>query len=787
MKPRIFTPHPYQKMISDHILDVPRCAVWAGMGMGKSCATLSALNALQLVDDAPTLVIAPLRVARDTWPEEARKWQHTKHLDIMPIIGSEKERLAALRFDRPIYSCNYDNLVWLVEHYGDRWPFRNVVSDESTRLKSLRLSYRTSKTGKEFLAGQGGVRTRALGKIAHTKIERFIQLSGTPAPNGLADLWGQMWFLDAGARLGRTHTAFMQRWFKTDYDGYGTVAMPHAQEQIQDALRDLCITVDPKDWFDLKTPFINNVYVTLPAKARALYREMEKEMFVKLEEHGIEAANAAVLTGKLLQLCLSEGTEVLTNRGWLPIEKYDATYKLWDGFAWVNCGKLLYQGVQDVVNCFGVWMTPDHRVLTNLGWMTAKEILENGDAREKLTRSDFRLPDSAAPGREFGKNKIKAGLVARALRVRGRIHNGGCLLEEHVAGVEKVLRLPKAGDDIGCVGHARHDTAPHLAHVEWYAPTLLKPEEQGLEKLRRSRDNCVRKLEGVLRELFQGYGAGALQGRIYRAHRQFSGVLAGELQMGYPRRASIKYTGERVAKHAGRCDDAIASGVPLRVEGNNPCEAARAGVERGEGAHTTRKARTFDIADVGPRNCFVVRYAGGEPFIVHNCNGALYYDDKHNWKEIHDAKIQAVESVISETDGVPLLVAYNFKSDLVRLQRAFPKGVLLSNEQGATAFKQGKASIGFGHAKSIGHGYDGLQEHCWNIVFFGHDWNLEEYQQIIERVGPMRQEQSGHGDRLVTIHHIIARDTVDEMVMERRASKREVQDILLEAMKRRKA
>ncbi len=471
MKAKPFTPHPYQKMISDHILDVPRCAVWAGMGMGKTCATLTALNALQLVDDAPTLVLAPLRVARDTWPDEAMKWNHTKHLDIMPIIGSEKERMAALRYDRPVYSCNYDNLVWLVEHYGDRWPFRNVVADESTRLKSLRLSYRTSKTGKEFLAGQGGVRTRALGKIAHTKIKRFIQLTGTPSPNGLKDLWGQMWFLDAGARLGRTHTAFMQRWFKTDYDGFGSVALPHAQEQIQDALRDVCLTVDPKDWFDLKEPFVNNVYVTLPAKARAMYRDMEKEMFVKLEEHGIEASNAAVLTGKLLQIA----------------------------------------------------------------------------------------------------------------------------------------------------------------------------------------------------------------------------------------------------------------------------------------------------------------------------NGAMYVDDKQNWKEIHDAKIQALESIVSETDGVPLLVAYNFKSDLTRLQRAFPKGVLLSDEQGAKTFKQGAASIGFGHAKSIGHGYDGLQAHCWNIVFFGHDWNLEEYQQIIERVGPMRQEQSGHGDRLVTIHHIIACDTVDEMVMERRESKREVQDILLEAMKRRKA
>jgi hypothetical protein len=161
---QLFTPRPYQTMIRDHILDVPRCAIWAGMGMGKTTSTLNALDGIALVDDSPVLVLAPKRVALSTWPDEARKWEHLRGLSIMPVVGSEAERKAALRMDAQIYTTNYENIEWLVAHWGERWPYRTVVADESTKLKSLRLSVRTSKTGKEFLAGQGGVRAKALGR-----------------------------------------------------------------------------------------------------------------------------------------------------------------------------------------------------------------------------------------------------------------------------------------------------------------------------------------------------------------------------------------------------------------------------------------------------------------------------------------------------------------------------------------------------------------------------------------------------------------------------------------------
>ena len=251
-----YTPWKYQDIITSHILEHPRCAVWATMGMGKTAPVLTALDALFLAgEDHPALVIGPLRVARDVWSREAKKWAHLRQVHVLPIVGQESERRTSLKFDASVHTINYENLEWLVEYWGERWPYKIVIADEATRLKNYRGGYRTSKTGKVFLQDGGGTRARALGRVAHEKCERFIELTGTPSPHGLKDLWGQMWFLDAGARLGRVYEGFRNRWFQRGFGvGNSVVPLPFAQEQIQDAVRDLCITIDAKDYFDVKVP-----------------------------------------------------------------------------------------------------------------------------------------------------------------------------------------------------------------------------------------------------------------------------------------------------------------------------------------------------------------------------------------------------------------------------------------------------------------------------------------------------------------------------------------------------
>lgn len=475
---REFVPRPYQHQIVDHIIRVPRCAVWAGMGMGKTVATLTAIDALTLAGAVDkVLVVAPLRVARTTWPEEPPKWNHLKHLRVVPIVGTPAERKAALIEDAQVFTVNYEILPWLVSHWQYAWPYSMVVLDEATKLRSARIQ-------------QGSKRAAELQTIIYTKVDRVVELTGTPAPSGLESLYGQMLLLDRGQRLGRTYTAFENRWFgfqrAQDAVSNGRnyvkrIAFPHAQAEIQALLKDICLTLDAKDWFPIDEPIVTNVYVDLPPDARRMYKNMEQELFAEIQGYGIEAFNAASKSIKLLQIC-------------------------------------------------------------------------NGST----------------------------------------------------------------------------------------------------------------------------------------------------------------YTGSEEA-----------------VE-----------------------------------------------------------NDTAHWVEVHTEKLDALESIIGESGGTPVLVAYHFKPDRDRILKRFPKAVHIRTRAEEAAFKAGHIEIGLVHAQSIGHGVDGFQNATNILIFFAHWWAMEDRAQLIERIGPVRQIQSGHTtiagrNRPVMLYNIVARSTVDEVVLERLESKKSVQQCITDYMKRR--
>lgn len=449
----VFTPHDYQEQMVDWLCANRRCALWAGMGTGKSVTTLTALTHLDLVEEVfPALVIAPARVARTTWPDEVLKWQHTQHLRVSVVIGTQKQRERALEREADIYTINYENLKWLREYLGDRWPFKTIVADELTKLKSFRLR-------------QGGSRAAALKDVAHGRTPRFIGLTGTPSSNGIKDLWGQQWFIDQGQRLGRTYSAFTQRWFRKGYDGFSLVPYDHSQEEIQGLLKDVCLTVRG---LPVEEPIVSPQYIELPPMVRKAYDVMEREFYIEVGEVGVEAVNAAVKTQKLLQIA----------------------------------------------------------------------------------------------------------------------------------------------------------------------------------------------------------------------------------------------------------------------------------------------------------------------------NGTLYIDDEGHWEAIHSYKLNALESIVEEANGAPVLVAYNFKHDRERILNHFKQARVLDDDpQTIRDWNAGKIQMLLAHPASCGHGLN--LQHGGNILaFYSVDWNLEEHMQIIERIGPTRQKQAGF-DRPVFIYPILARDTMDEVVMERLASKRSMQEVLLEAMQRR--
>jgi SNF2 family DNA or RNA helicase len=295
---RDYVPRHVQRKMRDHIIEHNRCNVFATPGTGKTGGTLDPLLLLKVLGSNffPALILAPKRVAVDVWPREVGKWkQFHENLRVQSLAGhSEKDRFAMLKraeeFDATI--VNYDVVQWLVEAVDqcfDVWPFKTVVADESTKLKSFRLR-------------NGGKRATALARISK-HVGRWINLTGTPAPKGLIDLWGQLWFVDRGERLGRTFGEFKQRYFDENVYSGEIALKPGADELIARAIADVTLTIEAKDYFDLPPIIKNDVYVDLSPKAMALYRRMEDEMYAELENgKAVEAMQAATASMKCLQM-----------------------------------------------------------------------------------------------------------------------------------------------------------------------------------------------------------------------------------------------------------------------------------------------------------------------------------------------------------------------------------------------------------------------------------------------------------------------------------------------------
>lgn len=304
-----YTPRLWQPPMTEHILQHRRCNVFASMGSGKTPATLAALCTLLLFGHARrVLIIGPKRVARDTWPNAVTKFSESfGWMTVAVAIGDEKERRAAVAAGAQITTINFDNLEWLVDNYGENWPFDMVVVDESTKLRGLRVSIQThKKSGKKYLAGQGASRAKALARVAHTRVDRWVNLTGTPALAGLEALWGPTWFLDAGHRLGNSFTAFSHRWFRSvpgsDPQRQVIEPMPFSEEQIRNAIRDITLVVDIKDYIDVGDAIENIRYVDLPAPAKRQYDEMAEELATEIDGQVVEAFSAGTKSQKLLQI-----------------------------------------------------------------------------------------------------------------------------------------------------------------------------------------------------------------------------------------------------------------------------------------------------------------------------------------------------------------------------------------------------------------------------------------------------------------------------------------------------
>ena len=283
----MFHPYPYQQYAIDRIVKEARVGLFMDMGLGKTVVTLTAID--RLIYDymcvSRVLVIAPKKVAEATWQDEAGKWDHLGRLRFSTALGSAKERERAVNAKADITVINRENVAWLVEYFGYRWPFDMVVVDESSSFKS--------PASKRF---------KALKRVL-PRIRSVVLLTGTPSPNGLEDLWSQIYLLDQGERLGRYVTHFRARYF--DHNPWQHRYIPRAGsfEAVQKKIADICVSMRAEDYLQLPELVVHDVPVALDERAAKLYRQMEREMVMEVAGGEISATSAAALTGKLLQLC----------------------------------------------------------------------------------------------------------------------------------------------------------------------------------------------------------------------------------------------------------------------------------------------------------------------------------------------------------------------------------------------------------------------------------------------------------------------------------------------------
>ncbi len=285
-----YKPHEYQSYATEFILSHPISAVFLEMGLGKSVITLSAIFDLCLDSFlvCKVLVIAPLRVARDTWPAEINKWDHLKGLSYSVAVGTEKERIDALKKQSTLYIINRENVDWLVHKSGIPFHFDMVVIDELSSFKSY-----------------GAKRFKSLLKV-RPSVKRIVGLTGTPSSNGLMDLWAEFRILDLGQRLGRYISHYRNTYFKPDKRNAQIVfsykPLPGAEEEIYKQISDITISMKSTDYLKMPEYVSNEVFVTLSDKEWKVYSDFKEDMVANLGDEDIDAVNAAVLSGKLLQM-----------------------------------------------------------------------------------------------------------------------------------------------------------------------------------------------------------------------------------------------------------------------------------------------------------------------------------------------------------------------------------------------------------------------------------------------------------------------------------------------------
>ena len=375
-----YTPHAYQERATQFIIDNRYSALFLDMGLGKTVATLTAIQKLKYdyVEIDKTLVIAPKSVARNTWTGESHKWDHLRSLGISVVMGTPRQREKALDEEADIYVINRDNLPWLVAYCEasiGRWPFDSVVADESSSFKNPQSR-----------------RFKALRKV-RSQIRRMVLLTGTPSPNGLMDLWSQIYLLDGGHRLGRTLTVYRTNYFRPGrHNGhivYEWIPRTGSRDAITEAIGDICLSMQAEDYLEMPDLIQAGVTIALTDSEMKGYQEFEKEQLLQIDEAEIEAVTAAALTNKLLQY--SGGAVYDTEHDWHKV-----------GDSKIEALRDIIEATEEPVIVFYQYQHEKERILAEFGNFCPETFNGEPEILQKWNNQEIRLllchPASVAYG-----------------------------------------------------------------------------------------------------------------------------------------------------------------------------------------------------------------------------------------------------------------------------------------------------------------------------------------------------------------------------------------------------
>lgn len=702
--PGRFKPYDHQKETAGFLTVTRKGLVLNEIGTGKTQSALWAADYLMSIGAVgKTLILSPLSTLERVWGDAI--YMNFPHRKAVVLHGTAERRKKLLKQENDFYIVNHDGFPIIApEAHG---MFDLVIVDEAAVLRNP--TTKRFKTFRKWLEKEPNM--------------RLWLMTGTPTPNEPTDAWALARLIDS-PYCTKTYTNFRDQ-VMMKIGMYKYVPRPDSPEIVKHILQP-AVRYTRDECFDLPDTVVQTREVELTKEQSHHYQQMLRHLITETggADGTITAVNEAVKMMKLVQIaCIAKGTEVLCQRGWVPIEQVSASDLVWDGCEWVAQGGAIYRGVKPTVSLAGVRMTADHKVLTTSGWAHAQDII-NAKPRSGLERQAVRLPDSYKTVWNFTKQ-------VRAMGVRMRLrHHGGArepVFTKYAQVAAPQLRVPAWQPD------TRHDQHAGVPYMDAYEAAVLGPQLQGLPQLGWARHIGMPAVGGQFRDVLGRYAAWLRGWAFTWPHRQQWELHTQKLSVGNSKAAS-----------------------------SQSAEAV------------------YDLIDCGPRNRFVVRGASGELTIVHNC-GVAYGEDGNDIELDCAPRVAAVKEVIEEAGGKVLLFV-PLTGTLRMLERELSKqwsvavvnGSVSSTQRDQIFYNFQNATdprVLIAHPATMAHGL--TLTAASTVIWYGPIASNEQYQQAngrVERIGKRHVSNVVH----------IQSTQLERKIFERLAGKQKMQGILLD-------